>query len=124
MQSPAFVVRLSLTGLAAVVTGLALAASASPAVPKLTGTVGPAYNISLTNGGKKVSKLKAGKYTIVVKDRSNIHDFHLTGPGVNKVITGTSFVGTKTVTLDLKKGNYKYVCDPHIPSMHGSFKVT
>ena len=26
---------------------------------------------------------KAGKYTLVVSDKSSIHNFHLKGPGVN-----------------------------------------
>ena len=38
----------------------------------------------------------------------------------------TSVVGVTTVTwkLKLKKGTYKYVCDPHAAIMHGSFKVS
>ena len=38
-----------------------------------------------------------------------------TGPGVNKMITTTPFKGTKTVTVKLKKGTYRYVCDPTRP---------
>ena len=59
-----------------------------------------------------------------MSDRSNIHNFHLKGPGVNKVISGTPFQGTKTVTVTLKKGIYRYVCDPHATVMKGSFRVT
>jgi len=59
-----------------------------------------------------------------VTDKSPIHNFHLTGPGVNKEITSVSFQGTKTVTVTLKKGTYKYVCDPHASAMKGSFKVS
>ena len=71
-----------------------------------------------------MTKLKAGVYTIKVVDKASIHDFHLTGPGVNKVITSVGFTGTKTVTVTLKKGKYTYVCDPHSSSMNGSFTVT
>ena len=112
--------------LAAAVTGLALAVGAGAmATPKLTGTVGPGYSIKLTKGGKKVTKLKPGKYTFVIQDKSAIHNFHLTGPGVNKLTT-VPFTGTKTWTVKLKKGTYKFVCDPHkaLPTMRGSFKVT
>ena len=28
--------------------------------------------------------LKAGKYVFKITDKSSIHNFHLTGPGVNK----------------------------------------
>jgi plastocyanin len=71
-----------------------------------------------------VRSLKAGRYTITVNDKSNIHDFHLKGPGVNKVITSTPFKGSKTVTVTLRKGTYTYVCDPHASSMKKTFKVT
>ena len=43
---------------------------------------------------------------------------------MNKLITTTPFKGTKTVTVKLKKGTYRYVCDPHASVMKGSFKVT
>jgi plastocyanin len=47
----------------------------------------------------------------------------LSGPGLNKVITSVSFMGTKSVTLKLKRGKYRYVCDPHASVMKGSFLV-
>jgi plastocyanin len=59
----------------------------------------------------------------VVVDRAGGHDFHLTGPGVDKVITGVGFMGTKSVVLKLKKGTYRYVCDPHAGFMKGTFTV-
>jgi hypothetical protein len=92
---------------------------------KLNGTVGPGYTISLKKGTAKVKTLTSGSYTITVKDKSKMHNFHLKGPGVNKQITSVAFVGTKTVTVTLKKGKYTYVCDPHaaIPSMKGTFTV-
>ena len=60
---------------------------------------------------------------IVVKDTAADHNFHLTGPGVNK---STSVAGkaTSTWTVTLKKGTYKFVCDPHKAFMKGSFTVT
>src|SRR5215218_6962604 len=77
---------------------------------------------SATKVTAKVKTLKAGMYKITVNDKSNIHDFHLTGPGVNKVITTTPFKGTKTVTVTLRRGTYTYVCDPHASTMKGSFR--
>jgi plastocyanin len=102
---------------------LIIVASASAAVPTLKGTDGPGFTISLKKGTTKVTKVKAGKYKIVVKDLSNIHNFHLTGPGINKK-TGVGAKGTFTWTVTLKKGTYKYICDPHAAIMKGSFKVT
>jgi plastocyanin len=111
----------------ALVAGLAALAvavgPASAATPKLVGTVGPGFTITLTKGGKKVKSLKAGKYTIVINDKSNIHNFHLKGPGLSKS-TSVSFVGNKTWTVTLKKATYRYVCDPHASSMKGSFTVS
>jgi plastocyanin len=41
---------------------------------------------------------------------------------VNKT-TSVAGKGTKTWTVTLKKGTYKYVCDPHKSFMKGSFTV-
>jgi plastocyanin len=104
--------------------GLAAPGLASAATP-LAGTVGPGFTITLAKAGKKVTTLKAGSYTITVNDKASIHDFHLLGPGVNKVVTTVPAVGRKTVTVQLKKGTYTYQCDPHASGgMKGTFKVT
>jgi plastocyanin len=123
-------VRLRLGALMSVATlvavGVATGATATMmAVPKLHGMIGPGYTISLKNAkGKKVTTLKHGKYTFIVGDKSSIHNFTLNGPGTkNKTITGTSFVGTKTVTLTLKKGTYRFYCTVH-PTITGTFKIT
>jgi plastocyanin len=111
----------------AAILALALAAStaAMGTATKLNGTVGPGFTITLKKGSTKVSKLPHGRYTIVVRDRSRIHNFRLKGPGLNKEITKVAFVGTKQVTVTLKKGaKYTYVCDPHKAIMRGSFRVT
>ena len=89
----------------------------------LTGTVGPGFTITLKKGATKVRTLKAGRYTIRVSDKSNIHDFRLKG-AVTKTITGVSFKGTKTVTMTLKRGIVTYYCSPHLISMKGTFRVT
>jgi plastocyanin len=111
--------------LAVAAVALAVAATASPmATPKLTGTVGPGFTISLKKGGKVVKTLKAGKYTFVISDKASIHNFVLEGPGVERDITTVPFVGKKTVTITLRKGKYKYYCRPHESSMFGFVKVT
>jgi plastocyanin len=108
--------------LAALVAALA-APSALAGTTKLAGTVGPGFTITLTKAGKKVTTLKAGTYVFTIRDRSTIHNFHLTGPGLSKK-TSVGGQGTFTWKLKLKKGTYKYVCDPHASFMKGSFKVT
>jgi plastocyanin len=107
---------------AAALTATALAQHA--AAPKLVGTVGPGYTINLTVGGKKVSKLKAGTYAFVIHDKAAIHAWSLDGPnGFAKDLTQVPFIGTKTVTLKLKAGKYKYYCPPHESMMFGHFTV-
>ena len=108
---------------ALVAAALVVVASASAATPTLSGVDGPGFTISLKKSGKRVTSLKAGKYRIVVKDLSSIHNFHLKGPGVDKK-TSVGAQGTSTWTVTLKKGTYKFVCDPHASIMKGSFKVT
>src|SRR5215213_8056743 len=110
--------------LAAVFALSGLIAVQAAAAKTLSGTVGPGFTITLKSGGKKVKRVKHGTYTIRISDKSNIHNFHIKGPGVNKRITSVGFKGTKSVTVKLKKGTYRYVCDPHSDDMKGSFKVT
>jgi len=104
----------------AVLLGLAVAAivalPALAATPKITGTVGPGFTISL----KKPTK--AGKYTLVVSDKSSIHNFHLKGKGVN-VMTTVPATGSKSFKITLAKGKYTFLCDPHPTSMKGSFTI-
>ena len=111
--------------LAAATLAVALAVPAAfAATPTLNGTVGPGFSITLTKGGKKVTKLTAGTYLFKIADKSSAHDFHLKGPGgVNKT-TKVGGLSSATWKLTLKKGTYSYVCDPHSSFMHGSFTVS
>ena len=103
--------------------GLLAVAPAPAAMPKLAGTVGPGFTITLKKGSTKVTKLKAGTYSITVNDLSSSHDFHLTGPGVNKT-TSIGGTGKTTWTVTFQKGKtYRFVCDPHASFMKGSFKT-
>jgi plastocyanin len=114
--------------IAGLVAALAIVAptSAGMNATRLTGTTGPGFTITLKKAGVKVKTLKAGKYTITVNDKSNMHNFRLKGPGpLNKQITGLGFKGSKTVTVTLKKGTYTYQCDPHVlQGMKHTFRVT
>ena len=106
----------------AVALAIGTSAAVANAATTLNGTVGPGFTITLKKGSSKVTSLPAGKYTIKISDKSNIHNFHLTGPGVNKK-TSVPSTGTTTWSVTLKKGTYKYVCDPHATMMKGSFTV-
>ena len=120
--------RIALVLLAAGLAAAAFLMSAQASTPKLTGTVGPSYTITLKKGAAKVKTLKAGKYTFVITDKAAIHNFTIErekgGPKIEKVLTGTSFQGKKTVTVTLKTGSWKYYCSIHEPQMFGFFKVT
>jgi plastocyanin len=75
--------------------------------------------------GKKVTRLKAGAaYRFVINDRSSIHDFHLSGRSLNRVLTGVEYTRTTSFMLRLKKGSYRLVCDPHAGIMNGRFQVS
>jgi plastocyanin len=108
---------------------VAVAASAafarSAATPKLTGTVGPGFTITLTQNGKKVKSLKAGKYVFKITDKASIHNFVLEKEHskFEKELTDVSDTGTKTATITLTKGTWKYYCEPHESSMNGTFTV-
>lgn len=98
-------------------------APTAPPPTRLNATVGPGFTISLRRPtGARVTSVKAGLFRITVRDRSRMHNFHLVGPGVNKK-TGVAFVGTRTWTLRLRPGTYRFVCDPHRTRMKGSFRV-
>ncbi len=90
----------------------------------LNGSVGPGFEISLTTeDGQPVETLAAGSYTLLTNDQATIHNFHLTGDGV-EVDTGVSESGTNSFDVTFTSGTYEFVCDPHAGSMNGSFEVS
>jgi plastocyanin len=110
------------------ITALALGALASPAAgfaqDKLIATVGTndSQVITLTHeNGAPVNDIPAGTYTIEVRDRSTMHNFHLTGPGVDReTAVGSIQTVTWTVTFE-NEARYVFMCDPHSTTMRGSF---
>jgi Copper binding proteins, plastocyanin/azurin family len=98
--------------------------TASAAPTALKGSVGPSETISLKNArGKRLAMVARGTYRLTVTDRSDEHNFYVSGPGLRKQITSVGFTGTKTVTLKLRPGKYAFVCTPHSDDMRGSFTV-
>ena len=111
---------------AAVAAGFLVAAASArhSSTPTLVGTDGPGFKITLTRNGTAVKTLKAGTYTFVIHDKASIHGWSLDGPhGFAKDISPIPFVGTKTVTLKLKAGKYKYYCPNHESIMFAHFTV-
>ena len=90
----------------------------------LSATVGPGFTIKLVDAnGRSVTQLDPGDYSITIRNLSlaQEHNFHLTGPGIDKA---SAFDNT-TVTWDvtLVDGLYKYQCDAHPTIMKGSIRV-
>jgi plastocyanin len=113
--------------IAALLAGLVVLVVVAPstaATPRLTGTTGPGFTITVKRNGVKVKSVKAGKYTLVVADKSGSHNFRIKGPRLNRAVTTVPFTGTKTVTVTLRAGTYTYQCDPHASGMRGTFRVT
>jgi hypothetical protein len=93
--------------------------------PVLVGSVGKGDNfiISLHDANDNpVRHLDPGTYTIQVHDLSELHNFHLFGPGVDQ----STVVETKsdvTWTVTFQDGKYTYRCDAHPDTMTRTFTV-
>ena len=96
---------------------------AAPTGIAVHGTVGPGFTITLTNANnQQVTWLQPGTYTFTIDDLSDIHNFHLFGPGVDMQTTVLA-TGTTTWTVELTPGTYTFQCDPHATTMIGTFGV-
>jgi plastocyanin len=87
------------------------------AIQKIRGEVGPGFTLSFSE-----TSVPAGKYKVIVNDKGTIHNFHMTGDGVNKK-TKVSSTGKVTWRVTLTAGEYVAECDPH-PSMRDILTVT
>jgi plastocyanin len=97
------------------------AVSRSTQSNQLEASVGPGFSISLKQSdGSVVVHLDPGTYTIHVTDRSEEHNFHLMGPGVDQA-TDVETTGETTWTVTFTDGTYRYQCDAHPTQMKGKF---
>jgi hypothetical protein len=90
----------------------------------LHGVVGPGFTITLTQpDGTAVTHLNPGTYGIMVEDKAEEHNFHLFGAGVDQQ-TAVETTSTTIWEVTFQDGKiYKFQCDPHSSTMHGSFTV-
>jgi plastocyanin len=105
--------------------GVASGSHAAARAGSLVGDVGvgDSFVISLKDSsGAAVTHLDAGTYTLLVHDHSAVHNFDLSGPGVD-ASTDIGAVGDRTFTITLTDGVYTFVCDAHPAQMKGSFAV-
>jgi plastocyanin len=95
-----------------------------PVGSRLYATVGPGFRIAFTTRrGARISRVRPGRYTIIVRDRSRSHSFHLYGRGVNKR-TRIQFAGTTTWGVTFRRGSiYRFRCNAHPRRMRGSFRA-
>jgi plastocyanin len=94
-----------------------------PTARTLTAITGRDFAMTLLAAdGTPLTRLDPGDYEIRVRDTSDVHNFHLTGPGVDRA-TALPFVGDETWQVSLRAGRYTFVCDPHTLTMRGSFSV-
>jgi hypothetical protein len=95
-----------------------------PVVPKLLATVGPKNTISLKSAsGATLRTVKAGVYSITVRDRSKVHNFHLVGKGVNRK-SGLAGTGTLVWKVKLSAGALRFFSDKAPKTVKGSVRVT
>ncbi|MDQ2983402.1 MAG: hypothetical protein M3R70_05695 [Actinomycetota bacterium] len=110
-----------LTGLVVVAVGVPGAGTA--VTQPLVATVGPGFTINLTDSaGVPVSHLDPGAYTIKVSDKGTLHNFHLTGTGVDQA-TDIDLTENKTWSVTFTDGTYTYMCDAHPVQMKKTFTV-
>jgi len=108
------------TLLAALVLPSAVAQADNPKLVAVVGT-NDQFVISLRDAnGNAVTQLAPGTYDIAVSDRSEAHNFHLKGPGVDQS-TPIGETQNTTWTVTIGDGRYTYVCDAHASQMRGYF---
>ena len=71
----------------------------------------------------KLRSIRAGTYRIKIEDKATIHNFRLRGPGINRA-TSVPRRSEQIWTVKLRKGTYRFLCDPHAATMRGTFRVT
>lgn len=101
--------------------GIALAALVPASAPAADGTLAGSIDEGGTITGPTGS-IAAGTYDFQVSDTATFHNYHLTGPAVDRA---TDVVGTGATTwaeLVLSDGLYDFRCDVHA-GIRGSFRV-
>jgi hypothetical protein len=75
----------------------------------LSGTLSAAGKLTLAIGGKPVTRLKSGRYKITVVDKARAVGAVVREDGHAAItLSGVSFVGTHTVTVNLASGRWAY----------------
>lgn len=95
----------------------------APTVRRLVATVGPGATLTLRDArGRRLRHLAVGRYRIVVRDRSRVHNLHLAGAGVNRK-TARAGRGTVTWNVRLRRGTLRFYSDAAPRRLRGSVRV-
>ncbi|MBA3348686.1 MAG: hypothetical protein H0T13_09015 [Actinobacteria bacterium] len=104
--------------------GDAPAPAPPPPVQKLVATVGPGATITLRTASGAVPRgLKAGTYSIVVRDRSRLHNVHLAGAGIDRK-SARAGTGTVTWRVRLRSGTLRFFSDAAPARLRGSVRIS
>jgi hypothetical protein len=96
-----------ITGKSTTVSSQDLVGSASaPFRGTLTGAVSAAGRLTIAHNGRSVNRLRAGRYTFSVTDRSSTSGFLLAKSKRVFEITGSTFVGKHSTTVILTAGRW------------------
>lgn len=87
------------------------------ALSRLRGEVNDDWDLTISD-----RRVRSGRYKIVVSDTTTMHNWHITGQGVDKE-TAVRGTGTWTWKVRLRDGRYRVVCDPHKRSMSFTIRV-
>lgn len=88
-------------------------------LPTIRAEVGPGFTLAFAD-----DSVPAGRYRLIVRDRSTAHNFHLTGAGTDRA-TSVPGTGKRVWRVTLVAGQtYVAVCDPHPVSMKDTLEVT
>ena len=79
----------------------------------------------MTKGGKAVSTLPAGAYKFSIADKSAKRDVTIRQiTGATKGLTSRAFTGTRTITVDLTRGQWKLYSAANEQAVFSFFRVT
>ena len=83
----------------------------------LTTTLNASGHLRVTYKGSPATRLKAGRYTVVVNDPSRARGFVLKPPGKSvTTLSGAAFVGKRSKTLNLTAGRWLVSLSPGGPA--------
>ena len=89
----------------------------APMRGSLHASVSSSGAVTLAAGGRKAARLEAGRYSIVVEDRSARRGFFVQKQGRSAVaVAGARFTGKRTVVVNLTAGTWRFYAQASHPT--------